>query len=152
MIRFYGTYEIKLDAKGRMALPSRFRSEFPENRLIITKGYEACLTIYPLDEFEKVFDQINQLSDFVVENRTLKRTIIPNSAELEFDSNGRILVPKNLLSLVGIDKDVKLLGVGRYIEVWDNSRLAPNVVPEEQMAAFTEKVMTSGKDSHNKES
>lgn len=152
MIRFYGTYEIKLDAKGRMALPSRFRSEFPENRLIITKGYEACLTIYPMDEFVKVFDQINQLSDFVVENRVFKRTIIPNSAELEFDSNGRILVPKTLLSLVGIDKDVKLLGVGRYIEMWDNGRLTPNVVPEEQMAAFAEKVMTPGKDSVNKES
>lgn len=55
MIRFYGTIEIKLDAKGRLALPTKFRSEFPNDKLVITKGYEPCLTIYPVDEFEKVF-------------------------------------------------------------------------------------------------
>lgn len=152
MIRFYGSYEIKLDAKGRMALPSRFRSEFPDNKLIITKGYERCLTIYPLDEFEKVFDQINQLSDFVEEHRVLKRTVIPNSAELELDSSGRILVPKALLSLADIDKDVKVLGVGRYIEMWNNGQLGPNVVPDGQVAAYTEKVMSPNRDANRKES
>lgn len=145
MIRFYGTYEIKLDAKGRMALPSKFRSQFPNDELVITKGYEPCLTIYPIDEFEKVFDQINSLSDFVEEHRVLKRSVIPNSAELEFDSSGRILIPKTLLTLAGIDKDVKLLGVGSYIEVWNNQQLTPNVVPEGQMAAYTEKVMSANK-------
>lgn len=145
MIRFYGTIEIKLDAKGRLALPTKFRSEFPNDKLVITKGYEPCLTIYPVDEFEKVFGEITALSDFVEENRVLKRSVIPNSAELELDSSGRILIPRTLLALGGIDKEVKMLGMGNYIEVWNNDQLAPNVVPQGQMAAYTERVMKANK-------
>jgi MraZ protein len=145
MIRFYGTYEIKLDAKGRMALPSKYRSQFANDKLVITKGYETCLTIYPTDEFEKVFEEINALSEFVEEHRILKRSVIPNSVELEFDSSGRILIPKMLLNWASIDKDVKLLGVGNKIEVWNNQQLEPNVVPAQQVAAYTEKVMGSKK-------
>jgi MraZ protein len=60
---------------------------------------------------------------------------------LEFDSSGRILIPKMLLAWASIDKDIKLLGVGNKIEVWNNQQLEPNVVPAQQVAAYTEKVM-----------
>lgn len=142
MIRFYGTYEIKLDAKGRMALPAKYRAQFPNDKLVITRGYENCLTIFPTDEFEKVFAEINALSEFVVEYRVFKRSVIPNSAELEVDANGRILVPRMLLTWANIDKEVTLLGVGNKIEVWNTQQLEPNIVPTQQMAAYTEKVMS----------
>ncbi len=145
MIRFYGTYEIKLDAKGRMGLPAKYRTQFPNDKLVITKGYEKCLTIYPTDEFEKVYEEINALSEFVEEHRVLKRTVIPNSVDLEIDANGRVVVPKMLLAWAGVEKDVKLLGVGNKIEMWDNRQLEPNVVPAEDVAAYTEKVMGNTK-------
>lgn len=148
MIRFYNTYETKLDAKGRMALPAKYKSQFTNDKLVITRGYENCLTIYPTEEFDKVYEEINALSEFVEENRVFKRSVIPNSAELEIDSSGRILVPKLLLQWASIDKDVTLLGVGNKIEVWNAQYLGNNVVPAQQMAPYTEKVMRAkGKES-----
>ncbi|MBS1486980.1 MAG: division/cell wall cluster transcriptional repressor MraZ [Bacteroidetes bacterium] len=121
MTFFTSQYESKLDAKGRLVLPARIKAQLPEgdNELAVRKGFEPCLIIYPMVEFKKVFSKISALSEFNEEYRKLQRNILPGVATLELDGNGRLLIPKLMLTYAGIEKDVLLIGTGSKVEVWN---------------------------------
>ena len=124
MTFFTSEYESKLDAKGRLVLPSRIKAQLPEgggHELVIRRGFEQCLILYPMVEFKKVFSKISGLSEFNEEYRKLQRNFFSGTVTVELDSNGRMLIPKNMLTYSSIDKDVILVGMGNKVEIWNPS-------------------------------
>ncbi|MBM3178598.1 MAG: division/cell wall cluster transcriptional repressor MraZ [Bacteroidetes bacterium] len=124
MTFFTSEYECKLDAKGRLVLPSRIKSQLPEEgnqELVVRKGFEPCLIIYPMVEFKKVFSKISALNEFQQENRALQRNFLSGVVTVELDGNGRMLIPRHLLGYAQVDKDAILVGTGSKVEMWNPS-------------------------------
>ena len=121
MAFFTSEHECKLDAKGRLVLPSRLKSVLPEaskKSIIIRKGFEPNLIIYPLHEFQNIYTRINSLNEFSSEQRKLKRNLFSSISQVDLDSNGRFLLPKSMIFHTGLKKDVILVGMGNVIELW----------------------------------
>jgi MraZ protein len=122
MTFFTSEYECKLDAKGRLVLPSRIKAQLPAEggeELVIRRGFEQCLIIYPMVEFKKVFSKISGLNEFNEEYRKLQRNFLSGVVTVELDGNGRFLIPKNMLTYAQIDKDSVLVGMGNKVEIWN---------------------------------
>jgi MraZ protein len=122
MTFFTSEYESKLDSKGRLVLPSRIKAQLPEsggNELVIRRGFEPCLILYPMVEFKKVFSKISGLNEFNEEYRKLQRNFFSGTATVELDNTGRFVIPKNMLTYAALDKDVILVGMGNKVEVWN---------------------------------
>ncbi|WP_026389547.1 division/cell wall cluster transcriptional repressor MraZ [[Acholeplasma] multilocale] len=116
-----GTYEHKLDDKLRLAIPAKLRSKLG-NTLYVSKGFEGCLELRSVEEFEKWSAEVMSFSSMKSEARMLARSIFANSAEVDIDSSGRIKVPANLLELATIEKEVYILGLGSKAEIWDKKK------------------------------
>jgi MraZ protein len=123
MTFFTSEHESKLDAKGRLVLPARIKSQLPddERELVIRKGFEQCLILYPTVEFKKVFSKISSLNEFNEEYRKLQRNFLSGVVTVELDANGRFLLPKNMLSYAQLDREVTLVGTGNKVEIWNPS-------------------------------
>jgi MraZ protein len=124
MTFFTSEYESKLDAKGRLVLPARIKTQLPEGEsqeLVIRRGFEPCLIVYPMAEFKKVFSKISGLNEFNEEYRKLQRNFLSGVVTVELDGNGRFLIPKNMLVYAQIDKEAILVGTGNKVEVWNPS-------------------------------
>ena len=124
MTFFTSEFESKLDAKGRLVLPARIKSQLPEGdsqELVIRRGFEPCLIVYPMVEFKKVFSKISGLSEFNEEYRKLQRNFLSGVVTVELDANGRFLIPRNMLTYAQLDKEVLLVGTGSKVEIWNRS-------------------------------
>ena len=133
MAFFTGEHECKLDAKGRLVLPSRLKSVLPEaskKSIIVRKGFESNLIIYPITEFQNIYTRISSLNEFSSEQRKLKRNLFSGISQVDFDSNGRFLIPKNMISHCEIERDVILIGVGNIIELWDPNKYKNNLIKD----------------------
>jgi MraZ protein len=132
MTFFTSEYESKLDAKGRMVLPARIKSQLPEGdaELVIRRGFEPCLIIYPMVEFKKVFSKISGLNEFNEEYRALQRNFLSGIVTVELDSNGRFLIPKTMLTYAQIDKDALLVGIGSKVEVWNPTVYEKHIIQD----------------------
>ena len=127
MTFFTSEYESKLDAKGRLVLPARIKAQLPDlstdgsegTELVLRKGFETCLILYPMVEFKKVFSKISGLSEFNEEYRTLQRNFFSGTATVELDNNGRFLIPKNMLAYAQLERDLVLVGMGNKVEIWN---------------------------------
>lgn len=122
MALFTGEFECKIDAKGRLALPSKVKSKLPEvsgNQLVLYRGTEPCLVLYPSVEYKKTYSRIASMNEFEEEKRILQRNFFSRVSEIELDSAGRILIPKSMLRHASLEKDVVLVGLGNRVELWD---------------------------------
>jgi len=122
MAFFTSEFECKLDAKGRLVLPSKLKSILPEasiRHLVIRKGFEPNLIIYPLNEYKKIHTKISSLNEFNSEQRKLKRNFFSSIIQVELDNNGRFLIPKNMLLHAQLEKEIILCGMGNIIEIWN---------------------------------
>jgi len=122
MIGFLGEYEATLDAKGRFLLPAGLKKQLPEedgNAFVINRGFEKCLTMYPLSSWEPIFSNISKLNDFDPKVREFRRWFLNGAIQMDLDSAGRLLVPKNLVEHARIDKDIVLVSAVNKIEIWD---------------------------------
>lgn len=119
---FRGSNEINMDAKGRMAVPSRYRDALlaqGDGQLVATIDIEdRCLFLYPLPAWQEIETQIARLPTFNPDTRRLQRLLIGHARELELDGNGRVLVPPELRSYAGLEKQVVLVGQGHRFELW----------------------------------
>ena len=119
---FRGVNKINLDAKGRMALPARYRDQIAdccENQLVATIDTETrCLLLYPLSEWEAIEKKIDALPSFNPAARRIQRLLIGHATDIELDSSGRLLLPQPLREYAQMDKKLVLLGQGRKFEIW----------------------------------
>ncbi len=122
MVSFLGEYESTIDAKGRFLLPAAFKKQLPkddETQFVINRGFEKCLTLYPLQSWKPIFANISKLNDFDPKVRTFRRNFLNGASPLEMDSAGRLLLPKNLMEHAGLSKDIVLVSALSKIEIWD---------------------------------
>ncbi len=120
---FRGVNAINLDAKGRLAIPARYRQVLRDRcdgALVATIDTdEPCLLIYPLDEWELIQQKIEALPSFHPMTRRIQRLLIGHATDVELDGNGRILIPPLLREYADLEKRSILLGQGKKFELWD---------------------------------
>jgi transcriptional regulator MraZ len=144
---FRGLSAVNLDAKGRLAIPMKYRQllvDLCAGRLVATiDTEERCLLIYPIHEWEVIQAKIEALPSFNPSARRIQRLLIGHATDIELDANGRILLSQPLREYAQLDKEIVLLGQGKKLELWSkdlwNSRRddyiaevnAPEVLPDE---------------------
>ena len=114
---FLGEYEHSVDAKGRVAVPAKFRPQL-EAGLVITRGFEECLQAFPMDAWQALAERINGLSQVQTEVRRLRRHIFANAFDTELDKQGRILLPAGLREYAHIGESAIVAGMNTYFEIW----------------------------------
>ena len=125
---FYGETAISLDAKGRLAIPARYREQIASDcgdRLVLT--YNAfdndSLWLYPEAVWQRVRDQVMGLSSYDARHRTLQRRLVGSAAEIQPDGSGRVQIPQTLRQVAGLEKRVVLMGMGSKFEIWNEEVL-----------------------------
>jgi MraZ protein len=123
---FRGINSVLLDAKGRMAMPARYREQLQNDRvsqLVLTIDTESpCLLLYPTPEWELIEQKLQALPSFNRAARRIQRLLVGHATELELDGNGRLLVPPLLRTYAKLDKCVMLVGQGKKFELWDEQQ------------------------------
>jgi MraZ protein len=124
-----GTHTPKLDDKGRLILPAKFRDELSDG-VVITRGQERCLYVFSAKEFDSVHEKIRQAPVTSSEARQYLRVFLSGAQDESVDKQGRVLVPSLLREYAGLDKELVIIGVGSRAEIWDaatwNSYLKTN--------------------------
>ncbi len=116
---FLGDYQHTLDAKGRVSLPAKFRSE-TTGKLVISKGLDGCLWVFPADRYDEFSERLLSKDDFNSKSRKVRRFFMSGATEVDLDSAGRISIPPVLREFAGLQKDVAVTGAGHRIEIWDS--------------------------------
>ncbi len=151
MANFIGEFDCKLDAKGRLMLPSGLRKQLDpaaQERFVLNRGFEKCLVLYPKNEWEGISAEVNKLNQYVKKNREFIRYFYRGASELELDNTGRLLLPKRLLDYAGAEKEVVLFAYSNRIEVWDKKTYEGLLTDEpDDFADLAEEVM--GKNQNN---
>lgn len=125
MTGFLGEFEATLDAKGRFLLPAGFKKQLPEeegSRFVINRGFEKCLALYPVKNWEPLFADISKLNDFDPKVREFRRNFLNGATIVQPDSAGRLLVPPNLKAHADLQKDIVLVAAVNKIEIWDSNK------------------------------
>jgi MraZ protein len=125
MIGFLGEYEATLDPKGRFLLPAGFKKQLPEEapmQFVISRGFEKCLTLYPIKTWEPIFENLSKLNDFDPKVREFRRYFLNGATMMDLDTAGRLLLPPNLREHAGLAKDIVLVSAVNKIEIWDSSK------------------------------
>jgi len=115
---FFGEFEYKIDEKGRMPFPPRFRGAL-KNGVVLTQGVEKCITAYPLAEWRKIADTLTTGSITRSKLRKLNRAIFATAFSLNLDGQGRIALPIPLQEYAEIVDEVVIAGANTYLEVWN---------------------------------
>ena len=117
---FLGTHEPKLDEKGRIILPARFRDELA-NGLVITKGQERCLYVFPSGEFFSITERLRQAPVTEKAARDYMRVMFAGAHDEVPDKQGRVTIPSGLRTYAGLEKDCVVIGANTRLEIWDNA-------------------------------
>lgn len=133
---FLGTYEPKLDDKGRLILPAKFRDQL-QRGLVITRGQEHCLFVFTIEEFEEFQTKLHQAPLTSKEARDYQRVLFSGANDQVPDKQGRISIPLNLRKYAGLERDLAVIGSGSRIEIWDLT--AWNEYLNMQEAAFADR-------------
>jgi MraZ protein len=119
---FRGGSSVKLDAKGRLALPTRYRALISERyagQLVLTVHTDGCLLLYPQSEWEDLELQLIRTPNQDRRTRNMQRMLVGYATEVEMDGNGRILIGPRLREFANLEKSVALVGVGKKFEIWN---------------------------------
>ncbi len=118
-----GTYECKVDAKGRLMLPSALKKQLSSS---MQKGFvlkravfQPCLELYPMQEWEALMQKVNKLNRFKKKNNDFIRRFTAGVKLIELDASGRLLVPKDLIAFAGISKEIVVSSAVNIVEIWD---------------------------------
>ncbi|MBI1999331.1 MAG: division/cell wall cluster transcriptional repressor MraZ [Parcubacteria group bacterium] len=113
-----GEYRHSIDAKKRLSLPAKFRKEIG-GQVVVTRGFDTCLYIYPLKEWSRVTEKLRGLSMGQRDQRGVNRFMLGGAVEADVDALGRILVPDFLKTFARLSNKVVLVGVNDHVEIWD---------------------------------
>ncbi|NIL94560.1 MAG: division/cell wall cluster transcriptional repressor MraZ [Woeseiaceae bacterium] len=119
---FRGATKVTLDAKGRMAIPTRYRERLAarcDGQIVVTVDKDHCLLIYPLPDWEELERKLVRLPSMNRTARNIVRIMVGYATEVDMDASGRILVSRELREFAGLDKAAMLIGQGNKFELWD---------------------------------
>ena len=141
-----GTYECKVDVKGRVLIPSAFKKQLAA---IINKGFvlkravfQSCLELYPISEWEELISKVNSLNRFKKKNNDFIRRFTAGVKFIELDNNGRLLIPKDLIEFSNIKREIVLSSSVNIIEIWDKDSYESSIVDSrDDFAKLAEEVM-----------
>ncbi len=121
-----GTYECKVDAKGRLMLPAALKKQLaPElqNGFVLKRAvFQECLELYPMKEWEMLMQKVNKLNRFKKKNNDFIRRFTAGVKMIEVDANGRLLIPKDLVGFANINKDIVMSSAVNIVEIWDKTK------------------------------
>ena len=118
---FYGEFEYKIDQKGRVPFPPRFRRELKEG-VVLTEGVERCITAYPLSEWKKLATALTSSSVTRSKLRKLNRAIFASAFKTSIDGQGRVALPISLRHYAGIEDEVVIIGANNCLELWNKEQ------------------------------
>ena len=125
MTGFLGEFEATVDAKGRFLLPAGFKKQLSEEDgecFVINRGFEKCLSLYPLSSWTPIAERINALNDFDPKVRQFKRYFLNGATMVNPDTAGRVLLPPTLKEYAALQKDIVLVPAGNKMEIWDTTK------------------------------
>ena len=129
---FFGEFEYRIDEKGRMPIPPKFRRELKEG-VVLTPGVEKCITVYALSEWKKLAATLTTGSVTLSKLRRLNRAIFATAFSLNIDGQGRIALPIRLRQYAGIEDEVVIAGANNYLELWNKEQWeAERAISQEQ--------------------
>ena len=154
MINLIGTYECKIDAKGRVMLPSALKKQLLP---ILEKGFvlkrsvfQPCLEMYPMNEWDEVMEKVGKLNRFDRKNNDFIRRLTAGLKIVDLDASGRMLVAKHLLGYAGLEKEIVISSAGNILEVWDKNKYETAINDATiDFADLAEEVMGDKKDEFN---
>ena len=131
MINIIGTYECKADAKGRVMFPAALKKQLQKvlgDGFVIKRSvFNQCLEIHPMQEWDEVVGKVNKLNRFVKKNNDFIRSYMAGLKIVDVDGSGRFLIPKDLLSFAGLEKQIVLSSSVNMIEIWDKDKYESSV-------------------------
>ena len=141
-----GTYECKIDVKGRLLIPSAFKKQLapviPKGFVLKRAVFQNCLELYPLAQWEELIKKVNSLNRFKKKNNDFIRRFTAGVKFIELDGNGRLLIPKDLIEFSNITRDVTLSTSVNIIEIWDKSSYEKAIADSrDDFAQLAEEVM-----------
>lgn len=126
-----GTYECKVDIKGRLMLPSPLKKQLQpglDDGFVLKRSvFQPCLELYPMAEWNIMMQKINKLNRFVKKNNDFIRRFTAGVKVVEIDATGRLLIPKDLVVFAGIDKDLVLSSAVNIVEIWDKDKYEASI-------------------------
>jgi MraZ protein len=140
---FLGTHNPKLDDKGRVILPAKFRHELAEG-LVVTRGQENCLYVFSSDEFNDLHERIRQAPVTSKAARDFLRVFLSGASAETPDSQNRITLPANLREYAGLGKDLTVIGAGSRVEIWDTKTWNTYLAEHEQSFSDIEEEVIPG--------
>jgi len=155
MSTFIGDTDSKIDSKGRFLFPAAYKKQMKaeegEIKFVVKKSlYKKCLELYPISEWEIHVDKLRKrLNPYNRKHSEFITEFYRNTAEVGLESNGRILLPKRLLEISGINKDIILTGVGPIIEIWSEDVYNSSQMNEEAFENLAEEILGSNENSIN---
>lgn len=132
---FRGIFNNSVDDKGRTVLPARFREQIREQHettLVLTKGLDQCLYLYPQDVWKKIEEKLAGLDGLNADVRLFQRVMLSAIDEIEIDTQGRIMIAPVLRKVAAISKNVVIVGVLQHIEIWDKQHYEAYLEPGNQ--------------------
>lgn len=153
MSTLIGTYECKVDAKGRLMIPAPLKKQLTslEDGFVLKRSvFQPCLELFPMSEWNKMMAKINKLNRFVKKNNDFIRRFTAGVKVVEIDATGRLLIPKDLIAFGQIEKDLVLSSAINIIEIWDKT-LYENAIENatDDFADLAEEVMGNQNDDED---
>ena len=137
MCMFLGTYTPRLDEKGRLILPAKYRDELAYG-LVLTRGQERCIYVFSQREFEKQHEQLAQASLTSRKARDYARVFLSGASDEVPDKQGRVTIPQVLRTYGGLDREVTVIGAGNRIEIWDSAAWQQYLQEQEEVFSETD--------------
>ncbi len=128
MKNLVGTYDCKVDSKGRVMMPASLNNQILESDFVIKRSvFNHCLELYPVSEWDHMMNQVNKLNRFVKKNNDFIRSYLSGLRSLKLDHSGRFLIPKDLVVFASINKDVVLTASVNMVEIWNKDEYEQTV-------------------------
>lgn len=145
MNHLIGTYECKVDTKGRLMLPSALKKQMMsilEDGFVLKRSvFQPCLELYPMKEWENLMNKMNGLNRFNKKNNDFIRKFSAGVKMLDIDGNGRLLIPKDLVGFADIKKEIVLSSAINIVEIWDKNKYEQAISEDGDFADLAETVM-----------
>ncbi|MUN64110.1 division/cell wall cluster transcriptional repressor MraZ [Kocuria sediminis] len=140
---FLGTYSPRLDEKGRLILPAKYREELAEG-LVLTRGQERCLYVFSVREFERVHEQLRAAPLSSRQARDYIRVFLSGASDEVPDKQGRVTIPPPLREYAGLDRELAVIGAGTRAEIWDAQAWKEYLNEKEAVFSETEEEVVPG--------